>query len=290
MLGFIGPLSLIVILLLQNYSVMSTAYWAIIFLVLISFCRPKDLRPKLKDLIIGIIDAGRQGAKLGVILSSIGMVMVSFSGSGLAVKIGSGIDKFSGGSTFIVLLITWTMCMLFGMIGVALVAYYMSAAFAAPLLLGIGLSLEVTHFFLIFPVVFAVITPPVAIACIVASNLAEADFWKTSIETMKAAFVGFFMPFLIIYVPSITLQTGINPITFWIELGLSTLFVISASLGVTGYFKTDMNLIERTLFLCGAIGIIFFLINRTPISIIISLLILITAIISNMMRQKKELV
>jgi TRAP-type uncharacterized transport system fused permease subunit len=216
------------------------------------------------------------------------MVMITFSGSGLAVKLASGIERFSGGTLIGVLGLVWVMCILFGMIGVTSVAYFMGAAFAANVLLNAGLSLEAAHFFLMFPTVFAVVTPPVALACVVASKMANGNYFKTSMETIKAAFAGFFLPFLVAYAPSLILEIGPESSVFYIELGMSLLFILSGQFALIGYFITDMKIIERILLGVIAVSCIFYLSSRLVAVVILILVLFAVFLIMHILRYRSE--
>jgi TRAP transporter 4TM/12TM fusion protein len=275
--GFVIPLTTIVVLLANGMSVMTTAFWAVICLIVLSFLVPKDLRPSWKDILNGLIDGANQGATLGVIVCAIGLMLVTFTSTGLAVKIGGGIMKLSGGSMFVILLMLWIMNILFGMIGVVSAGYYMGAAFGAGALMKLGLPLETTHFFIMFTTVFASITPPVALCCVVAAKLAGADYVKTAISTCRTAFIAFFLPFLVIYAPGLMLMRSPSEALFWIEILTAILIVVLGQLSFVGYFLTEMNLLERLLI--GVSALLFFVslmfMNYIPVVIWIGGLILV---------------
>ena len=284
--GFIIPLALIIILLNNNLSVMSTAFYAIFCLLILSVLRPKEMRPKIKDVIKGLVDGAKSGATVGIMLSAIGIILITFSGTGLAVKIGGAISVISGGTLIGVALIIWVMCVLFGMIGVMSVAYYMGAAFAAPILLSLGISLEATHFFLMLPCCFAVLTPPVATGCVVAARLADASYFKTCYETIRCAFVGFLLPFMILYAPSLLLEPNISTYIFWKEIIMSFVFVVFAQIGWVGYMKIKLNLAERIIIILGAVGAMGSLFNDSLVILITSIVLLVAGVALHMIRTK----
>ena len=287
--GFIIPLALIIILLSNNVSVMEAAFWAILCLCAVSMLVPKDLRPDWKDLVKGLIDGAKEGSSLAMVICSIGMLLVTFSGSGLAVKLASGIVMFSGGTVIGVLLIVWVMCILFGMIGVATIGYYMGAAFAATILINSGLSVAATHFFLMFPNCFAVITPPVAMASLVAAKLAGANYLKCAMATVKAAFMGFVLPFLVVYAPSVILEiTPSNPV-WWLEIGCAVLLVVTGQLAFTGCFIAKMNIVEQVLLYVSAVSFLLTLMVRAwlPILLLIALVALAAFLVLHIPRASK---
>ena len=285
--GFVIPLVLIVVLLANNFTVMEAGFWAIICLLVVSMAVPKDLRPNIKGVIDGLVSGAKEGAGLGVVIFTSGIILVTFTGSGLAVKLASGIMRFSGGTVFGVLMIVWVMSILFGMIGVSTVAYYMSAAFAASVLLNAGLPLETTHFFLMFPCIFSVITPPVALADVVAAKLAGSDYLKTSYETVRAAFTAFFLPFLVVYAPAIILRGSPSSPIFWMEIFICALFVVAGEFCFIGYFKMRMTWTERILLGAVFVLCLAFLVSRIPLFFGIIIGATVAFIISHFIRFKK---
>jgi TRAP transporter 4TM/12TM fusion protein len=246
--AFVIPLGVIIVFLANNGGVMEAALWAILTLLAVSMIAPKDLRPDWRALLKGMAEGAKEGAGLGVVIIVCGIITITFTGSGLAVKLAAGITTFSGGTLLGVMLIVWAVTILFGMIGVATVAYYMTAAFAASAMIKMGVRLEVAHFFLMFPCVFNVITPPVALASMVSAKLADGPYIPTAIETCKCAFTGILLPFMVVYSYNGLLLLG-SPadIHFWGEIIFGFTFVIAGVLMFVGHFQTKMTWIERLL-------------------------------------------
>jgi TRAP-type uncharacterized transport system fused permease subunit len=141
----------------------------------------------------------------------------------------------------------------------------MGAAFAAPVLRRFGIPLEVTHFFLMFPCMFASITPPVALGCVVAARLAGADYFKTAKATCRTAFIAFLLPFIVVYAPGIMLMRSPGEVLFWMEIVTGFLFVVTGQLAFIGYFLTNINLVERLILGLGALIFFLFLMGIIPI-------------------------
>ncbi len=286
--GFVLPLLVIVILLARNMAVMEAAFWAVLAVIVISQLVPKDLRPQIKDVIQGMANGAKEGSSLAVILCACGMILVTFSGSGLGVKIASAIQILSGGTTIGVLLIVWVVTVLFGMVGVSAGAYYMTAAFAASLLMKNGISLEVTHFFLMFPCIFAGITPPVALGCLVAAKVAGASYTQCCWETIRIAFTVFLMPFMIVYAPAIILQGDPTSSVFYLEIALTALFVVSADFAFIGYLAMPMSWLERGLLTAVFACSFFYLFLRLPAILPVIAACLALFLVSHVFRYKKR--
>jgi TRAP-type uncharacterized transport system fused permease subunit len=103
---------------------------------------------------------------------------------------------------------------------------------------------------------FAFLTPPVAMAALIASKLAEASYIKTATEAVKSAFGGITIPFLFIYCPFMLLLPQ-DPIRGVAGIIASVLFLFSMEITFVGYYMSDCSILERVL--TGASGILFFL-------------------------------
>ena len=285
--GFVIPLAVIIVLLSRGVSVMEAGFWSILCLATVCMMTPKDLRPKIKDLIEGLVNGAKEGSSLGVIIIVCGLILITFTGSGLAVKLASGIQRYSGGTAIGVLLIVWVMSILFGLIGVSTVAYFMSAAFAASVLIRFGYTLEVTHFFLMFPCIFSVITPPVALACVVATKLSGGDYMKTCYETMRAAFTSFFLPFIVVYSPAMTFAISPATALYWLEVSLCFLFVISGQFAFVGYLALRVSLLERVSLYIMFVFSFLYLVMRNQFFIPLLLACIALFVISHFRRYKK---
>lgn len=251
---FVVPFCLILFLLIQGYTVMYTAFWTIVSAVILSFLR-KD-RPSMNDLIKGFVEGARGAAAIGVSAACVGPILATFTMTGLGVKISSGIQIWSGGNLFVALLIIAAIIMAMGCLGAALTAYLITSIFAVPALMKMGVGFEQAHFFAMFISNFAFLTPPVAMAALIASKIAEASYIKTAVESIKTALGGVTIPFLLIYCPFMLLlpQDTIRGVAGLIA---SILFLFSIEITFVGYYIVDCSLLERVLI--GASGILFFL-------------------------------
>lgn len=251
------PFSLIVVLLSKGFSVMYAAFWAIASILLLSLIR-KKMRPSFRDVIDGFKQGAYLGAQIGVVTASVGLIITTFTMSGLGVKLAGGIQTLSGGNFHITLIIVAAICVLLGMAGISIAAYLIVAMFAAPALIKSGVPLAQAHFFVLFPALFAYITPPVAFLAIIGAKLAGASYMKTAIETIKVAGIGLLLPFMFIYAPVLLLfPRGFMEAATAITASL--LLIIAGQFSYVGYFLTPCSAVERLLWFCASITLFLFL-------------------------------
>jgi len=136
-------------------------------------------------------------------------------------------------------------------------AYMLVAIGAAPALVKMGVPLLQAH---LFPMIFAVfshLTPPIAIGALVASQLAEAEYWPTSWEALKAASTAFLLPFFIIYAPVIVLQPDAGIVVSATQLVAIPLGVLALQIFFSKYFLGILEGPKRIAF--GLTALLFFI-------------------------------
>jgi TRAP-type uncharacterized transport system fused permease subunit len=135
-------------------------------------------------------------------------------------------------------------------------AYMLVAIGAAPALVKMGVPLLQAHLFPFIFAVFSHLTPPIAIGALVASQLAEAEYWPTSWEALKAASTAFILPYLIVFAPVIVLRPDAGFIVSAIQIVAIPLGVLSLQITFSSYFIGTVDRINRAAF--GVTALLFF--------------------------------
>jgi len=287
LLIFVTPFAIILSLLIKGYSVMYVAFWAIISSILVNFLKKE--RPKIGDIIEGLVNGARAGAGIGVSAACIGMVMATLTLSGLGVKLSSGIMTWSCGYLFLALLIIAAICFILGCAGAALTAYFILSVFAVPALVKMKVGFEEANFFVMYMASFAFVTPPVAMASLVAAKLANAQYMKTAIESMKIAIGGFLIPFMFIYSPFLLLQSK-DLFQGVISILSSMICLFALEINFVGYLFTTCRLLERILTgIGGVLLFLYFVMGSKIIFFILGLLLLLIATILNWKRSNETM-
>lgn len=277
-----GPPMLVAMLVLigtlcTGFSANFAAFWATIAVVVVSLMR-KETRGSLNTWLTGITQGAIGGAQIGVSCAFLGIITASIDLSGLGVKFPALVDALSGGNMWIGLMVVAFITLLMGCGVPPMASYVVIATVSVPALVRMGVNLEGAHFFLFFYSTFALITPPVAMANLVAAALAKANYWKLSLEAVKASIVAFFLPFLVIMAPIVILQPQ-PPLEA--AMSIVAAFLLTGSLQVlfVGHYLIKVNIIERmTMFFTSAFFVAF-LITKDYFSITagIILVIIVTA-------------
>ncbi|MDR1509681.1 MAG: TRAP transporter fused permease subunit [Synergistaceae bacterium] len=286
-LSFFVPFVLIIYMLAKNNSVMTCAFWAIIAVIITSYIAPKRYRPSFRQILNGFIDGAISGVQVGCICAIIGMLVATFTASGLGIKLTSGIEGWSAGNLFIALLILYFASIVAGMAGVSVAAYFTAAAFAVPALIKMGVPFVIAHFFIVYPASFSTITPPVALASLVASRIAGTKYGPTAIESCKVASVAFLTPFLFVYAPGIVLLGDPSNIWSWLDVALVVMMTIASIFCWVGHFMTGLNFTERSLFFVSTCAVAVFLILRNPVLCAVSVITFFVGIIVQLYKSWK---
>ncbi|MBW1642863.1 MAG: TRAP transporter fused permease subunit [Deltaproteobacteria bacterium] len=202
---FIVPMTVLTALLMLHYSAGYAAFWGIIALLTVSLLL-KDNRPKLAVLKQNLVSGAQMAATFGAAVGCIGMLIKSLTFTGAATKLSLVIAMVAGGKLLPVLILTMLLSILLSSSTPTVIAYIVVAFVAAPILTDMGLNLVVAHFFVFYYAILAAVTPPVAGAAMVGSQIAGASYLKTSWESFKLVGPFYLLPFFLIRNPVLFME------------------------------------------------------------------------------------
>ncbi len=248
---FIIPMSVLTIILLLHYSAGYAAFWGISTLIFVSLLL-KETRPTLKALTENLVKGAVLGATFGAAVGCIGIFVKCMTLTGATTKLSLLITDLSGSSLLPALILTMLLSILLSSSTPTVIAYVVVAFLAAPVLTTMGVSKVVAHFFVFYFAVLAAVTPPVAGAAMVGSQIAKASYMRTSWESFKLVGPFFLLPYFIINNPVII--AGSQPV---VE-AVMALTALCIALGTfmcfcQKYCFSHLGKGERVLFLFAAI-------------------------------------
>ncbi len=243
---FFLPLAVLVILLALGHSLGFSIFFTLSTLIVLSLLR-KETRGTWITWRDALTRGAILGARLGLTLALVGgLIMASINVTGLALKFPTILETLSGGLLIPSLLITGFIIIILGSALPPFASYLIVAILIVPTLTNMGVAFLSAHFFVYYFAVFALITPPVGVSCIVAAPLAGASYLKLSVEAVKAAVVAWLLPFLAIFVPMIILQPA-EPLLEAIKLIVTIVLIVVLQVFTVGYFIVRTNPTTRTL-------------------------------------------
>ena len=250
---FISFAVLVYLIMIKGYSALYSAMITLGVVILISF-----LKKTTRISFMGFLQALEKGAnsvlRLAILMGGMGIVVGAIIISGLGMRFSMIILSLSGGNLMITLLLVMLICIVLGMGMPISVAYLISAMFAAPALIDLGVPLLVAHFYVFFFSVSAGLTPPVCLTSIVAAGVAEADWVKTAVKAFVLALPVFIIPFFFIYGNEL-LMVG-DTANIIRSMITSIIGVIALASCTTGWLFRKNTLIERILLGVCAAGLI----------------------------------
>lgn len=250
---FFIPLILIGFFLFRGNAPPFSAFWAIVALFVLSLLR-KETRTSPREWLVAITDGVKLASSIAVSCACMGLIVAAFDGTGLSIKLPMIMEEASFGILPIALFMTMIVALILGINVPTIGVYVMVAVICAPVLIRMGAPLMATHLFILYYAAFEYLTPPVAMAALIASRIANADFVKTGIESMKLVIPVLLVPFAFIvdptflFAPSDLLRGAISLVAFMLGM-------VAMTIALYGYYLRGLNWVVRALMLVSAAGL-----------------------------------
>ncbi|MFN4088249.1 MAG: TRAP transporter permease [Alphaproteobacteria bacterium] len=198
-------------------------FYATALLIALAMLRPETRwnRARITDL---IGSTGRLLAEIVAILAAVGFLIGSLSVTGLAGTLSSELVRAAGDNTLMLLVMGAIACFILGMGMTITAAYIFLAITMAPALIRQGLDPMAVHLFILYWASLSNVTPPVGLAVIAASGIANSRLMGAMMEAVRFATVKYVLPFYFVYAPVMVLQQ--------FELGKFITVMTSALIGV----------------------------------------------------------
>ena len=250
---FIIPLGLLIYLLILGRSPMYAIFWAIITLIVLSFIR-RETRPSPRKLAQGFISGASTGAGIGAACAVVGMILAIVTGTGLGIKLSSAVVGWSLGNLVILSVLAMLASILLGMGVPTLGAYILVAMLVAPALVNLGVPLLQAHLFSLYFAIFSGITPPVALAALVAAGIAGANYFKTSVEAWKVSLPAYIIAFVFIWNPTLVGNPP-SPLVGVLTIIAIVVGIATITMVVTSQYLTRLNRLEMAIIMLSGIGL-----------------------------------
>ncbi len=279
------PLTVMVTLLLMQYTPYLAAFWGIILSVVCSWIplitrklgigdldASHTLTPR--DIVHGLDQGARYALAIGAACACVGFIlgMITLTGLGfkfsgtvleLASNIGiflSSIDPFhyitaEGSTLFFGLILVAFACIVMGAGIPTTPCYIILASIAGPALNNLGVPLIATHFFVFYYGVLADVTPPVALAAYAGAGIAGANPMATGMTAFRLSMGKALVPFMFVYAPSmlfIDFKFG----EFSIAIVSGVLGIIALSAAYIGYFRMPVSMWGKVLLTIGGLCLV----------------------------------
>lgn len=239
---FLIPFLLLVYLLgIAKWTVMTSALYTCALMMVTGIGFPlarsvlsggEDLRETVREVAVDTVESFRYGAvtlgPIAIIIAAVNGVLDILTATGVPGILSLSLLQLTGGTLLLTVLVSMVICIILGLGMPTVAAYIVVAALIAPALTSAPFMIPelAAHYFVFYAAVLSGLTPPIAIAVIVASGIAEASFWKSAREALSVAAPLFVLPIVFIYNPEI-ITGGFTPATL-----MSAALVLVGSFGI----------------------------------------------------------
>jgi len=245
-------ISLIVLVILLGYgrSPEDSAIWAILTTVLTSFLsrdRGEWLTPR--RLLSATVEGAENMLPVAGLLAAAGLIVGTFSLTGLGLKVSSLIMSLSGGVPIIALFLAMVASFLIGLSLPITATYIMTVVMVAPALVKVGMPAHVAHLLAFYFAVLSEVSPPVGLSPSAAAAVTGGNPFGSMMQAWKYSLPAFLVPFLFAASPegANLLIIGATVPGFILATISSTVALFLISLGIVGYLRGPLHVLERAL-------------------------------------------
>lgn len=269
---FLVPLGVLIFLLVYRYSVnFATLYATLILLVMT--CLSKSTRPSWHEFLMCIKDGVVFASQMMLVVASIGVFTQVIITTGLGIRTTESLGALNL-PLAVILIAGMLVCIFYGMGLPTPAAYTLGAITVVPFMVDVGVPLIPAHFFVFYFCVASGLTPPVAVACLVGSKMAKAQFLPTCVEAIRLALVFFILPYIFIAAPDILVHPlGGGPVL----LLMVVVFMLSSiclAAALYNYFLGRLKFFERLLFFLASTSGFGYIIQRVDALLALTALLL----------------
>jgi TRAP-type uncharacterized transport system fused permease subunit len=241
-------LIVLVILLAIGRSPEDSAIWAILTTILTSFLsRDKSEWLTPPRLLHATVEGAENMLPVAGLLAAAGLIVGTFSLTGLGLKISSLIMSLSGGSPILALILAMVASFIIGLSLPITATYIMTVVMVAPALVKVGLPAHVAHLLAFYFAVLSEVSPPVGLSPSAAAAVTGGNPFGAMMQAWKYSLPAFLVPFLFSASPegANLLIVGATLSGFVEATISSTIALFLLSLGIVGYFRGPVSLLER---------------------------------------------
>ena len=196
------PLVVLLITLFSNYTVIKAAFLSIISCIIVSWFR-KSTRMGWEKIILSLKEGVLGCLEVIAACAAAGIIMALVNLTGIGTKLSYLVQMAAQGHLLLALILTAVVVIILSMGLPTTACYLVSATIMSSPLVELGISPLQAHMFIFYFACMSGITPPVALVAYPAAAIAKADPVKTSFLAFRIGIVGFLIPFMFVYSPTL---------------------------------------------------------------------------------------
>ena len=247
---------LVLLLAVWNKSPEYAAMGALLTTVLTSFLS-KDRNEWLTPVRIAeaVIEGGKNVLPVAVLLAAAGLIVGTFTLTGLGLKISGLIMSVSGGSRILAILLATVASMIIGLSLPITATYIMTVVMVAPALVKVGVPVHVAHLLAFYFAVLSEVSPPVGLSPSAAAAITGGNPFGSMMQAWKYSLPAFLVPFFFAVTPEganlLIIDATLPGFVMAVLTSLAALFLLS--IGIVGYLRSPLTVMERALLIGTAV-------------------------------------
>ena len=211
---------------------------------------------RLNKIIPLIEDSVRNIANIIGVLAGIGMIVGALSYTGVGGAFSRELLELAGKNVYLLLIFGAITSFILGMGMTVSACYIFLAIVLGPALIGAGLDPVASHLFILYWGMLSFITPPVALAAVAASGIAESKPINTGFMAMKMGLINFILPFLFVLTPTLFLRGDPWAIVHDVTTALAAVWVMASAFEGWLYFVGRIGVVSRSALILAALALL----------------------------------
>jgi TRAP transporter 4TM/12TM fusion protein len=247
---------LVALLVVWNKSPEYAAIGALITTILTSYLsrdHSEWLTPK--RIFEAFVDGAKNVLPVAVLLAGAGLIVGTFTLTGLGLKVSGIIMSVSGGSRIIAILLALGASMVIGLSLPITATYIMTVVMVAPALVKVGVPDYVAHLLAFYFAVLSEVSPPVGLSPSAAAAVTGGNPFKSMMQAWKYSLPAFLVPFFFAITPAganlLIIKSTLGGFLQAVATSVAALFMLS--IGIVGFFRGRISALERTLLIAAAL-------------------------------------
>lgn len=208
-----------------------------------------------KRIFEAFVEGARHVIPVAVLLATAGLIVGTFTLTGLGLKISGIIMSWSGGSRVIAIVLALGASAIIGLSLPITATYIMTVVMVAPALVKVGIPDYVAHLLAFYFAVLSEVSPPVGLSPSAAAAVTGGNPFKSMMQAWKYSLPAFLVPFFFSISPE-----GANLLILKATLGGFVLVCVNSlfalfflSIGIVGYFRGPLAALERVFLIAAAL-------------------------------------
>ena len=190
----------IVIFMLWGFTAILAVFWASVIAFILSYIRVETRLTPAR--LFRALEAGsKQVLSVAATCAAAGLIIGSFTLTGLGLKLSGIIIGAAGENLFLALVFTALAVWVLGLALPITASYIIAAVLAAPALIKLGVPDYAAHMFVFYYALLSEVSPPVGLSPFAAAAITGGNPYKTMMMAWKYTLPAFIVPFMFTLTP-----------------------------------------------------------------------------------------